>query len=200
MAVMAKSKDSQTPKANKIKALSEQYASLCDEELSPSLGFSARLNMLWDLAGAVPGQTEGRVLAILGINPQWREAEVRKWLQRDVLPDRLELHNLVKFLVAQLEGSHSVPHWEAFLIYGSPTVSSPVDHVIYREDPARRNIATIIFAQLTDRYGIPPAAYDAEEVFQRCLTLMQKFKIYELRDFQPGHMEPFRNFLFPGHD
>jgi len=34
-------------------------------------------------------------------------------------------------------------------------------------------------------------------VFQRCLTLMQKFNIYELRDFQAGHLEPFKSFMFP---
>ncbi len=57
----------------------------------------------------------------------------------------------------------------------------------------------MIFAQITDIYEIPPSAYQADTVFQRCLTLMQKFNIYELRDFQPGHLEPFKNYMFP-HD
>ena len=34
------------------------------------------------------------------------------------------------------------------------------------------------------------------KVFQRCLTLMHKFKIYELRDFQSGHLEPFKSYMF----
>ena len=38
---------------------------------------------------------------------------------------------------------------------------------------------------------------DADKAFQRCLTLMHKFNIYELQDFQPGHLEPFRNYMFP---
>ena len=93
--------------------------------------------------------------------------------------------------------SHNVERWEAFLLYGSPIVSSPVKHIMYREDQARRDIATMIFAQITDKYEIPPSAYEADEVFQRCLTFMHKFNIYELRDFQSGHMEPFKNYMFP---
>lgn len=174
-----------------------EYEQLKEDELPLSLGFSARLNMLWDLADVVPSQLEGRTLAILGINSGWRESEVRKWLQKDVLPPRLEFHNIVKFLVGQLQDSHSVERWEAFLLYGSPIVSSPVKHIMYREDQARRDIATMIFAQITDKYEIPPSAYEADEVFQRCLTFMHKFNIYELRDFQSGHMEPFKNYMFP---
>ena len=68
---------------------------------------------------------------------------------------------------------------------------------MYREDQTRREIASMIFAQLAAEYAIPPSAYDADKVFQRCLTLMQKFNIYELQDFQPGHLEPFKNYMFP---
>jgi hypothetical protein len=173
------------------------YHRLMDEELPVSLGFSARLNMLWDLAGAAPPQIEGRVLSILGINKAWRESEVRKWLQKDVLPSRLELHNMVKFLVEQLDDVQDCKRWEAFLIYGTPIVSSPVNHSMYREDQTRREIASTIFAQITDEYSIPPSSYEADKVFQRCLTLMHKFKIYELRDFQSGHLEPFKSYMFP---
>jgi hypothetical protein len=179
----------------------EEYATLylhnVEVELPVSLGFSARLNMLWDLAGAAPPQIEGRVISILAINGSWRETELRKWLQKDVLPPALELRSMVKFLVSQLEGRQDVRRWEAFLIYGSPIVSSPVDNAMYRQDQVRRDIASMIFAQITDIYEIPPSAYQADAVFQRCLSLMQKFNIYELRDFQPGHMEPFKNYLFP---
>ncbi len=174
-----------------------EYRNLALAEAPTALGFSARLNMLWDLAGAAPPITEGRVLAIMGINSDWRESELRAWLQRDVLPPPLELRNMVSFLVSQLEGRQDVRHWEAFLVYGSPIVASPVNQAMYREDETHRAIATMIFAQITDKYGIPPSAYRADEVFQRCLTFMQKFNIYELADFQPGHMEPFRNYMFP---
>ena len=169
-----------------------------DKDLPISLGFSARLNMLWDLAGAAPPQTEGRVISVLGINRDWREADVRKWLQKDVLPPRLDLHNMVKFLIAELDTGQDVRRWEAFLIYGSPIVSSPVNQTLYREDQTRREIASTIFAQITDEYGIPASAYEADQVFQRCLTLMHKFNIYELRDFQAGHLEPFKSYMFPG--
>lgn len=175
----------------------EEFAKSEDETLPVSLGFSARLNMLWDLADVVPSQMAGRITSILNINSDWRESEVRNWLQKDVLPPRLEFHNMVNFLVRQLQDSHNVQRWEAFLLYGSPIVSSPVKHIMYREDQARRDIATMIFAQITDKYEIPPSAYQAEEVFQRCLTFMHKFNIYELRDFQAGHMEPFKNYMFP---
>jgi len=180
-----------------LEALAERYAMLAQEELPVSLGFSARLNMLWDLAGAAPPQTEGRVLSLLGINREWRESDVRKWLQKDVLPPRLDLHNMVRFLVAQLGEGQDERRWEAFLVYGSPIVSSPVNQAMYREDETRREIASTIFAQITDEYGIPPSAYEADKVFQRCLTLMHKFNIYELRDFQAGHLEPFKSFMFP---
>ena len=175
----------------------DDYQRQCLEELPTSLGFSARLNMLWDLAGIAPPQNEGRVIALMSLNPQWREGDVRKWMQKDVLPPPVELRNMVRFLLSQLEGRQDVRQWEAFLIYGSPTVSSPVEHAIYREDQNRKNIATMIFARITERYNIPPSSYDAEEVFQRCLTFMARMNIYEERDFQPGHMEPFKNFLFP---
>jgi hypothetical protein len=174
-----------------------EYQRTADSQLPLCLGFSARLNMLWDLAGAAPAQTEGRVLGIMGINSSWRESDVRNWLQKDVLPSRLDLHNMVKFLVAQLDDKQDVRRWEAFLVYGSPIVSSPISGSMYREDKTRRQIASLIFAQLTAEYAIPPSAYDADRVFQRCLTLMQKFNIYELQDFQPGHLEPFRNYMFP---
>lgn len=174
------------------------YMALAQDKLPVCLGFSARLNMLWDLAGAAPSQVEGRVLGVMGINSRWREGDVRKWLHKDVLPPRLDLHNMVRFLVSQLDDAQDESRWEAFLVYGSPVVSSPVNHSMYREDQARREIASLIFAQLTDEYSIPPSAYDAEKAFQRCLTLMHKFNIYELADFQPGHLEPFRNTMFPG--
>ena len=176
----------------------EEYQLLAEAELPTSLGFSARLNLLWDLSGAAPPQTEGRTLSLLAINRAWKESDVRDWLQRDVLPPRLELRNMVRFLVQQMPDKQDVRRWEAFLIYGAPIVPSPVDQVMYREDETRRNIATMIFAQITDKYQIPPSAYDADRVFQRCLSLMHKFNIYELKDFQPGHLEPFRNYLFPG--
>lgn len=180
-----------------VEEYSRQFEQLMESELPVSLGFSARLNMLWDLAGAAPPQTEGRVISVLGINRQWREADVRKWLQKDVLPPRIDLHNMVKFLVAQLDSGQDARRWEAFLIYGSPIVSSPVNQALYREDQTRREIASTIFAQITDEYGIPPSAYEADQVFQRCLTLMHKFNIYELRDFQSGHLEPFKSYMFP---
>jgi hypothetical protein len=180
-----------------VEEYAQEFERAMESELPVSLGFSARLNMLWDLAGAAPPQTEGRVISVLGINRQWREADVRKWLQKDVLPPRLDLHNMVKFLVAQLDAGQDVRRWEAFLIYGSPIVSSPVNQALYREDQTRREIASTIFAQITDEYGIPPSAYEADQVFQRCLTLMHKFNIYELRDFQSGHLEPFKSYMFP---
>lgn len=180
-----------------VQEYAEEYQRIADSQLPGCPGFSARLNMLWDLAGAAPSQTEGRVLGVMGINSTWRESEVRNWLQKDVLPSRLDLHNIVKFLVAQLHDNQDARRWEAFLVYGSPIVSSPISHSMYREDRTRREIASLIFAQLTDEYAIPPSAYDADKVFQRCLRLMQKFNIYELQDFQPGHLEPFRNYMFP---
>ena len=184
-------------KAKTVEEYAEDYQRSMAVELPVSLGFSARLNMLWDLAGAAPPQIEGRVISVLGINRDWRESEVRKWLQKDVLPPRLDLHNMVEFLVAQLTEGQDSRRWEAFLVYGSPIVSSPVNHSMYREDQTRREIASTIFAQITDEYGIPPSAYEADKVFQRCLTLMHKFKIYELRDFQSGHLEPFKSYMFP---
>lgn len=185
-------KDKKSPEEHAI-----QFATLADDHVPTNLGFSARLNMLWDLAGIAPPQTEGRVLGVLSINPQWRESSVRRWLQKDEVPPPLDLHNMVKFLVAQLEGNQDARRWEAFLLYGSPIVSSPVNAAMYREDQTRRRIASTIFAQITDEYGIAPSAYDADIVFQRCLTLMHKFNIYELRDFQAGHLEPFKNYMFP---
>ena len=199
---MAKDDQTERPGAaaggrKSVEDYAAEFRELKDERLPATPGFSARLNMLWDLAGAAPAQTEGRVLGILGINGDWREAEVRKWLQKDVLPPRLDLHNMVNFLVAQLGGGQDPRRWEAFLIYGSPIVSSPINHSMYRDDRTRREIATRIFARITDEYGIQPSTYDADEVFQRCLSLMHKFNIYELQDFQSGHLEPFRNYLFP---
>jgi hypothetical protein len=186
-----------TVKKKSVQEFAQEYQRIADSQLPLCLGFSARLNMLWDLAGAAPAQTEGRVLGVMGINSGWRESDVRNWLQKDILPSRLDLHNMVKFLVAQLEDSQDASRWEAFLVYGTPIVSSPISHSMYREDKTRREIASMIFAQITDEYAIPPSAYDADKVFQRCLTLMQKFNIYEIQDFQPGHLEPFRNYMFP---
>lgn len=184
-------------KSRTVEDYALEYQRLKDAELPVSLGFSARLNMLWDLAGAAPPQIEGRVISVLGIDRTWRESDVRKWLQKDVLPPRLDLHNIVKFLVAQLDEGQDSSRWEAFLVYGSPIVSSPVNHSMYREDQTRREIASTIFAQITDEYGIAPSSYEADKVFQRCLTLMHKFKIYELRDFQSGHLDPFKSYMFP---
>jgi len=184
------------PQEKSVEDYAEQYQELMEEELPVSLGFSARLNMLWDLSGAAPSQIEGRVISVMGINRAWRESEVRKWLQKDVLPSRLDLHNIVKFLVAQLDQGQDARRWEAFLVYGAPIVSSPVNQNMYRQDQTRREIASTIFAQITDQYSIPPSSYDADKVFQRCLTLMHKFKIYELRDFQSGHLEPFKSYMF----
>lgn len=183
-------------RSKSLEQLTREYQELTETSLPPCLGFSARLNMLWDLAGAAPSQIEGRVIGLLGINSAWREGEVRKWLQKDIVPPRHDLHNMVRFLVSQLDDGQDARRWEAFLVYGSPIVSSPVNHSMYREDRERREIASMIFAQLTDEYDIPPSSYDADRAFQRCLTLMHKFNIYEVQDFQPGHLEPFRNYMF----
>ncbi|MEP1592919.1 MAG: hypothetical protein ABJK20_00030, partial [Halieaceae bacterium] len=117
-----------------VQQYAAEYQALCDTELLPALGFSARLNMLWDLAAAAPSQFDGRVSGVMAINPQWKESDVRNWLQKDTVPPPLELHNMVKFLISQLPEGHNARRWEAFLIYGAPTVASPVDHLIYRED------------------------------------------------------------------
>jgi len=179
-----------------VEVLAAQYQDLALDRLPASLGFSARLNMLWDLAGVAPAQIEGRVIGVLGINNAWREAEVRKWLQKDVLPPRLDLRNMVHFLLTQMGEEQNVERWEAFLVYGSPIVSSPVNYATFREDKGRREIASLIFAQVVEEYGIPPSAYDADLAFQRCMALMQKLKIYEDQDFQVGHLEPFKNYIF----
>jgi hypothetical protein len=180
-----------------VDASAIEYQLCSERELPTSLGFSARLNMLWDLAGIVPAQSEGRISSIRVINPDWSQGDLRRWLQRDVLPPRLDLYNMVTFLVRQLQGNQNVQRWEAFLIYGSPVVPSPIEHIVYREDEQRRSIASMIFSELTDRYKIPPSSYQADAVFQRCLIMMHKFNIYESHDFQPGHMEPFKNYMFP---
>ena len=193
-----KAPQSPSPERQTIEDHARVFEQMMEAELPISLGFSARLNMLWDLAGVASPQTDGRVISVLGINREWRESEVRKWLQKDVVPAGLDLHNMVKFLLAQLDGGQDVRRWEAFLIYGSPIVSSPINQALYREDQTRREIASTIFAQITDEYGISPSAYEADQVFQRCLTLMHKFNIYELRDFQSGHLEPFKSYMFPG--
>lgn len=185
------------PRRRPLAEYAEQYRDLARERPPVALGFSARLNMLWDLSGVAPPLAEGRVISLLAINSDWRESELRSWLHKDVLPPREELSNMVRFLVSLLGEHQDERHWEAFLVYGPGVVSSPVDHLLYREDQGRREIATLIFAQVTDRYRIPPSAYDAEEAFQRCLTLMYRLNIYELGDFQPGHLEPFKNFMFP---
>lgn len=177
--------------------LAAEYKRLLDEADLEPLGFSARLNLLLDLAAIVPSRLEGRVLGVLAINPEWKEAEVRRWLQQDHLPQRRQLQALVRLLVARLGAGHDPRRWEAFLVYGSPVVASPVEHLLYREDRGRRDIAARIFARLTERYEIPPSSYDADVVFQRCLQLMQQFNIYEWQDFQAGHMESFRSVLFP---
>ncbi len=177
--------------------LAAEYRELLAEAEQEPLGFSARLNLLLDLAAIVPSRIQGRVLGVLAINPEWKEAEVRRWLQQDHLPPRPQLQALVRLLVARLGSGHDPQRWEAFLVYGSPLVASPVEHLLYREDRGRRDIAARIFARLTERYEIPPSSYDADVVFQRCLRLMQQFNIYEWQDFQAGHLEPFRSVLFP---
>ena len=61
--------DSQSKKASGLAKLKQksveeyalEYQQMMDEEMPACLGFSARLNMLWDLAGAAPPQIEGRV-------------------------------------------------------------------------------------------------------------------------------------------
>ena len=91
------------PERKSVEELAEQYLELKDERLPASAGFSARLNMLWDLSATAPSQTEGRVLGIMGINGDWRESDVRKWLQKDVLPPREDLRSIVRFLVDHLD-------------------------------------------------------------------------------------------------
>ena len=172
------------------------YGETALDEIPVCLGFSARLNMLWDLAGIVPTLNNGRVLSVLSLNKSWRESEVRGWLEKDIVPDRLELRNMVRFLVANLNDASDELRWEAFILYGVPIVSSPIEQNLYRADEERRRVASMIFAKLTDQYDISPTSYDADTVFQRCLALMHRFNIYTADDFQAGHLEPFRHYLF----
>ena len=76
-----------------VEELSRRYRAISPPDSSVAMGFSARLNLLWDLAGVVPGQLEGRVLAILALKPEWRESDIRRWLQQDVLPPRAVLRS-----------------------------------------------------------------------------------------------------------
>lgn len=179
-----------------VEELSRRYRAISPPDSSVAMGFSARLNLLWDLAGVVPGQLEGRVLAILALKPDWRETDIRRWLQQDVLPPRPVLRSMVHFLVAELGEEHDPLRWEAFLVYGAPIVPSPLEHLLYRADSGRREIAARIIARLTERFRIPPSSYDAAALFQHCLRLMQQFNIYEWQDFQAGHLELFHNLLF----
>lgn len=180
-----------------VEELARRYRESPQTDSATALGFSARLNLLWDLADLAPSQLEGRVLGILAINPDWRETDLRRWLQQDVLPPRQELRNMVGFLVAELGPEHDPLRWEAFLIYGTPVVASPLEHLLYQEDAGRREIAARILARLAERYRIPPSSYDADAAFQHCLRLMQQLNIYEWQDFQAGHLEVFRSLLFP---
>lgn len=180
-----------------VAELARRYRESAASDSSAALGFSARLNLLWDLSGLVPSQLEGRVLAIMAINPDWREGDLRRWLQQDVLPPRQELRRMVHFLVLALGEEHEPLRWEAFLVYGTPIVPSPLEHLLYQADSGRREIAARIIARLTERFRIPPSSYDAATLFQHCLRLMQQFNIYELQDFQAGHLELFHNLLFP---
>ena len=175
----------------------QTYGETMLDEMPAFLGFSARLNMLWDLTGIVPSLNDGRVLAVLAINKSWRENEVRGWLEKDILPERLELRNMVRFLIGHLSETADELKWEAFILYGVPIVSSPIEQNIYRADEERRRLAAMIFAKLTDQYDIPPSSYEADAVFQKCLALMHRFNIYTVDDFQAGHLEPFRHYLFP---
>ena len=175
----------------------QSYGETMLEEMPAFLGFSARLNMLWDLTGIVPSLNDGRVLVVLAINKSWRENEVRGWLEKDILPERLELRNMVRFLIGHLSETADELKWEAFILYGVPIVSSPIEQNIYRADEERRRLAAMIFAKLTDQYHIPPSSYEADAVFQKCLALMHRFNIYTVDDFQAGHLEPFRHYLFP---
>ncbi len=175
----------------------QSYGETMLDEMPTFLGFSARLNMLWDLTGIVPSLNDGRVLAVLAINKSWRENEVRGWLEKDILPERLELRNMVRFLIGHLNETADELKWEAFILYGVPIVSSPIEQNIYRADEERRRLAAMIFAKLTDQYHIPPSSYEADAVFQKCLALMHRFNIYTVDDFQAGHLEPFRHYLFP---
>ena len=175
----------------------QSYGETMLDEMPTFLGFSARLNMLWDLTGIVPSLNDGRVLAVLAINESWRENEVRGWLEKDILPERLELRNMVRFLIGHLNEMADELKWEAFILYGVPIVSSPIEQNIYRADEERRRLAAMIFAKLTDQYHIPPSSYEADAVFQKCLALMHRFNIYTVDDFQAGHLEPFRHYLFP---
>ena len=175
----------------------QSYGETMLDEMPTFLGFSARLNMLWDLTGIVPSLNDGRVLAVLAMNKSWRENEVRGWLEKDILPGRLELRNMVRFLIGHLNEMADELKWEAFILYGVPIVSSPIEQNIYRADEERRRLAAMIFAKLTDQYHIPPSSYEADAVFQKCLALMHRFNIYTVDDFQAGHLEPFRHYLFP---
>ena len=74
------------------------YRRECPEPLTPATAEPAAKPTARPDEQAPP-QAEGRVISLLGINDDWREADVRKWLQKDVLPPRLDLHNMVKFLV-----------------------------------------------------------------------------------------------------
>ena len=175
----------------------QSYGETMLDAMPTFLGFSARLNMLWDLTGIVPSLNDGRVLAVLAINESWRENEVRGWLEKDILPERLELRNMVRFLIGHLNEMADELKWEAFILYGVPIVSSPIEQNIYRADEERRRLAAMIFAKLTDQYHIPPSSYEADAVFQKCLALMHRFNIYTVDDFQAGHLEPFKHYLFP---
>ena len=104
---------------------------------------------------------------------------------------------MVRFLTVHLSDAADELRWEAFILYGVPIVASPIEQNLYRADTERRQLATMIFAKLTDQYDIPPSSYDADAVFQKCLSLMHRFNIYSTDDFQAGHLEPFRHYLFP---
>ena len=76
-----------------------------DAELPVSLGFSARLNMLWDLSGAAPSQIEGRVISVLKLVPSIERSTVKPVSSLELSAQVRVSELLVGADTARLEGA-----------------------------------------------------------------------------------------------
>jgi len=175
-----------------------EFEAISEDRFPSSLGFSQRLNMLINLAApGIPNFANGRAVVLSNLNDEWAQADVRRWLDKDDVPSRKDLRNLVRFLVGQLDDSHKAEPWEAFLVYGAETVPSPAASLMSMRTREKRRKASEIIATIVRTHNVPPSSYNAEEVYQQCLMLMDEYRIQpEEHEVQPGHINMIAARLF----
>ncbi|MEM1143099.1 MAG: hypothetical protein AAGI88_10995 [Pseudomonadota bacterium] len=150
-------------------------------------GFSARLNMLFSLAGEREIARQ-RPSVLAALVPDWTTRQIRGWLTEDIVPSSIDLDLLVRYLASRLANDADHRHWEAFLLFGTDLVPNPLYQSQRQNERKLTQMATDLILELARENKLAPDSYDAQLALARMTAALRDLNVDPDQGFiQDGH-------------